>query len=428
MQLAVRLTTINAQARLRNPQALFHALLLLTLGANAVFAVGALPTTRSWRLVADTALTATSVNVGIGVLVRQQYVVNALFRLATRAPHRWPLRWRIMLAEVYQYGGLHVGAAIAAIVWFLLFTATTVTNPGRHAAPVLVVTVMIAAIVIVIVACSSPGMRRRWHDLFEATHRYGGWAALGLFAALTLLLAREDPRGLAAGLAHTPGAWILAGAMVSVLIPWLQLRRVAVDAHVPSSHAAVLRLPDARRAVAGDFVRLAHRRMGQSHAFAAIPDPSGYRVVVSRAGDWTAKLIDSPPREVWVRGVPVAGVASVARLFDRVVWIATGSGIAPCLPHLLAGSSPSHLVWVTRNPVRTYGPALLDEIRTAAPDAEIWDTDARGKPDLAQVAAYAYLRTGADAVICISNQDTTGRLVADLRRRGVPAYGPIWDS
>ena len=178
-----------------------------------------------------------------------------------------------------------------------------------------------------------------------------------------------------------PPAWrtlprpgVLAVAAVSILIPWLQLRRLAVVAHVPSSHAAVLHLPDRRRARAGTFVRLAHRRLGQSHAFAAIPDPDGggYRVIVSRAGDWTAELIDSPPDRIWVRGVPVDGVASVARLFRRVVWIATGSGIAPCLPHLLAGEATrSHLVWVTHSPLHTYGSRLLDEILAAAPDAEI---------------------------------------------------------
>lgn len=63
-----------------------------------------------------------------------------------------------------------------------------------------------------------------------------------------------------------------------------------------------------------------------------------------------------------------------------------------------------------------------------SPPHRIWDTDAYGKPDLADLAAEAYRRAGAEAVICISNQDTTGRLVAELRRRGVPAYGPIWDS
>ena len=34
-------------------------------------------------------------------------------------------------------------------------------------------------------------------------------------------------------------------------------------------------------------------------------------MAVSRVGDWTARFIDNPPEAVWVRGVPVAGVANV---------------------------------------------------------------------------------------------------------------------
>src|SRR5690606_27989374 len=140
MQLAVQVVNIDARARWTHPRAVFQTLLWLTLGANAAFAVAVLPTTRSWRELSETALTATSVNVGLAVLSRQPYVVNALFWLAIRAPRSWPLRWRLRLAEVYQYGGVHVGGAVAATVWFLFFTVETAVHPGHHSTPVRVVT------------------------------------------------------------------------------------------------------------------------------------------------------------------------------------------------------------------------------------------------------------------------------------------------
>ncbi|MET1006117.1 MAG: hypothetical protein ABWX96_11235, partial [Propionibacteriaceae bacterium] len=150
--------------------------------------------------------------------------------------------------------------------------------------------------------------------------------------------------------------------------------------------------------------------------------------VISRAGDWTAATTADAPTTLWVRGVPTAGVATVAVLFRRVLWVATGSGIAPCLPHLFNGVVPARLVWVTRNPERTYGRELLDEIRTAQPDAVIWDTDTLGKPDLATLAQVEQQRSGAEAVIVISNRATTQRTLATLRADGVTAFGPIWDS
>jgi hypothetical protein len=150
-------------------------------------------------------------------------------------------------------------------------------------------------------------------------------------------------------------------------------------------------------------------------------------MAVSRAGDWTARFIDDPPDAVWVRGVPVTGVANVRRLFTRVVIVATGSGIGPVFGHL-GDDVPAHLVWVTRDPYGTYGDGFVNEIMAAAPDATIWNTDERGKPDVLALAYAAYLATGAEAVICVANRSVTQRVVHSLERMRIPAFGPIWDS
>lgn len=121
-------------------------------------------------------------------------------------------------------------------------------------------------------------------------------------------------------------------------------------------------------------------------------------------------------------------MANVETLFKSVVYIATGSGIGPVMPHLLAAQVPIRLIWSTRSPRKTYGDALVEEILLAQPDAVIWDTDERGKPDLVQLAYGAVQLFGAEAVICIANQGLTQRVVAELEARDIPAYGAIWDS
>jgi ferredoxin-NADP reductase len=131
---------------------------------------------------------------------------------------------------------------------------------------------------------------------------------------------------------------------------------------------------------------------------------------------------------VWVRGIPAVGVGNVRKLFTKVVLVATGSGIGPVLGHMLDTTVPSRLVWVTKHPRRTYGDAFVDEIEAAQPDALIWDTDAQGKPDVLQLAYGAYVESGAEAVICVSNRTVTWQVVHGLEQRGIPAFGPIWDS
>ena len=118
-------------------------------------------------------------------------------------------------------------------------------------------------------------------------------------------------------------------------------------------------------------------------------------MIVSRAGDWTAELIDNPPAHIWVRAIPAVEHIVVRKLFSKVVILATGSGIAPALGHLLSAETPSQLVWSTRDATKTYGAALVSEILTAQPDATIWNTDELGRPDTLRLAYRAYITSGA---------------------------------
>lgn len=369
-------------------------------------------------LAAVDASTMVSANVALAALIRQQYVVNLLFRLATAAPTSWPLRVRWTLGKVYHFGGLHVGGAVAATVWFAVLAARTPAT-----VPLLVVTYATLALLVAMVVFALPGLRARFHDRFERTHRFGGWAVLALFGVHAAL---SVPGPLVA----SPQLWVLLVVLVSVAAPWLRLRRVPVDIVTPSPHVALVRFDHGVTPFAGSSTTVSRSPLLEWHSFANVPAPDqhGFRLTISRSGDWTAALIDDRPSHLWVKGIPTAGVGNIDRLFRRVVWVATGSGIGPCLPHLLAREVPSRLVWSTRDPRRTYGDALVDEILGVQPDAVIWDTDAAGKPDLLRLAHQAYRDFDAEAVICISNKRTTWHVVEGMELRGVPAYGAIWDS
>ncbi|WP_433019665.1 hypothetical protein [Kribbella sp. CA-294648] len=345
-------------------------------------------------------------NFALAVLIRQQYVINLLFWLATSVPIHWPLRIRWTMGKVYHFGGLHVGASVCATAWFP-FTA-----------PSLVLTWVILALLLTMIVLALPVLRARQHNWFERAHRFGGWSVLALFALH------------AVATAGTASLWVLGVVTFSVLLPWLRLRRVPVRIERPSRHVALVRFGYGVTPFAGSSTAVSRNPLLEWHSFANVPTPGqpGFRLTISRAGDWTGALIDDAPPYLWVKGIPTAGVGNIDKLFRKVVWVATGSGIGPCLPHLLAGDTPSLLVWSTRHPRQTYGDALVDEILAVQPDAVIWDTDAAGKPDLLALTYQAYLQSGAEAVICISNKSTTWQIVEELELRGIPAFGAIWDS
>ncbi len=373
-------------------------------------------------------------NLTAAVLIRQQYVINALFWLATRAPTSWPLRIRWTLGKVYHFGGIHTSAATAATLWFLIhlavLTAGAIGGNPRVGAVLLVANVALAALLVAIVATALPFVRQKHHDRFERVHRLGGWSALVLFWVVTLVPLLAGPGG---GLAAATGAWpvwALVAVTISVALPWLRLKKVPVEIVSPSDHVALTRFDHGYTPFAGSSTGVSRHPLLEWHSFANVPEPGrdGFRLTISRSGDWTGSFIDDKPEHVWVKGIATAGVANIEVLFRKVVYVATGSGIGPCLPHLLAKEVPAHLIWATRNPVRTYGQDLVDEIRSVQPDALVWDTDADGKPDLVELANEAVLATGAEAVICISNPALTWRVVEGMEQRGIPAYGAIWDS
>lgn len=402
-----------------------HRLILLVITANlVVFGYGS---SNHWWQTANIALIA-QVNFALGILIRQQFFVNALSRLVMKVPKSWPLRLRWALAKGYHLGGLHVGGAICGTLWFLGLTVAATSQVGVG---LLVVYYVQSLLLLGIVMTSRPTFRAKHHDLFERVHRFGGWSLSTLFWIGALLLAdeRRGTSSLLKALAGTPTVWVLVVTTTSSLIPWLLLRRIPIEVTRPSSHVALVKAGQSRP-MAGSTRSIARHPLQQWHSFAVVPTPGapGFRMAVSRAGDWTADFIDNPPSHIWVRGIATAGMANYGTVFRKVVYVVTGSGIGPVLAHVLAARVPHKLVWVTRDPVKTYGQVLVDEILEAQPDTLIWDTDAHGKPDMVKLAYSAYESSDAEAVICVSNKKVTWSVVHGMEQLGIPALGPIWDS
>ena len=128
------LRRIGRHPRLMHYNRLIGLVLLVNL-AVLVYGVGR----GGWWTESGIELTALSnlvlANLSLTILIRQQYVINLLFRIATSAPTSWPLSIRWVLGKVYHFGGLHVGGALAGTLWYAAFVGTLafhVTNglPG----------------------------------------------------------------------------------------------------------------------------------------------------------------------------------------------------------------------------------------------------------------------------------------------------------
>lgn len=388
--------------------------------------------------------TAISANFFVLVLIRLPEAVNALFiifHIAAKHSPSW-IRIRI-LAQVHQYGGIHSSCAVSATVWYILFLGIMASESHWEIAidyANISMMIVIAVLLILMVVSAHPRIRHQWHNYFETMHRFAGWTTVVVFWIQTVLVAyitagTTYPTVVFVEFCVQPSSWFLLATTVIIIYSWTRLRKAPVTQveHL-SNHSIRLYFDHVSDAKSCRAIKLSTSPLMEWHPFACIPEPDkngGFSVIISRAGDWTKSIIESPspPSHFWLKEVAQYGVLWNATMFKRPLIIATGSGIGPCLG--LFNGYPDlkcRVIWSARHIEQVYGSKIVAAVQSADPDAVIIDTHKDGKPVLEELALRLYKDADADAVFVISNPKGTASVVNSLRAQGIGAYGPIWDS
>lgn len=377
---------------------------------------------------------------GVG-LARQPLVVNLLFRCLCWIPRSAPLRIRRLAAKVFHYGGVHSGCGVSAVMWYIGFIvflsreAATNWKANQVSPAILVFSYLILFLLLAIMIAAYPAIRFKRHDYFEFTHRFSGWLAIALFWPLLLLFAQKEKliehKSYANTLVAIPAFWILILLTMSIIQPWLYLRKVPVVAEPISQHAIRLHF-DFTTIRFGKAFAISKHPLRDWHGFAQFMDIDGdhkFSCLVSKAGDWTSDCIARPPTHVWKRGVPVFGFGYCMKMFRSFLMVTTGSGIGPCLSFLaLKDRPPLRMIWQTKSPIKTYGQGIMDSVKVLDPNPVILDTSKTGRQDMLPIVLDMVEKFGPEAVLVVSNPMFTRKMVFDLEARGIPAYGPIFDS
>ncbi|RFU27591.1 hypothetical protein B7463_g8762, partial [Scytalidium lignicola] len=383
--------------------------------------------------------TAASANLMLAILIRQDYILNILFRICWWVPFWMPLRIRRSLAKIYEFGGLHSGTAVCSLLWFTLLTVILTWEWMAiriRDTFVILSSYTIAILLFAMVISAYPEIRIVWHNTFEVLHRFGGWIILILFFPELWLFTRAlghqaGPLSPGAILHKLPAFWILCITTFHVALPWMRLRRLRTEAEHLGVGVHAIRLHFKEKVPHCVVYRIADAPLKEWHSFACIPkaDQTGSSIIVSNAGDWTRKTINNPKKSYYTRGIPTVGVLCMARIFRKVIIVTTGSGIGPCLGTMLfIPKTTCRVIWSTPTPRLTFGDELVDNVLSVDPDAVIVDTEKEGRPDLVVLTFNLYKETGAEAVFCVSNRKVTKHVVYELECRGIPAFGPVWDS
>ena len=85
-----------------------------------------------------------------------------------------------------------------------------------------------------------PKARSSHHDAFERTHRFLGWGALALVWGQVVLLTndyKQVNQTLGNAVVRSAPFWLITVMTISIIIPWLRLRKLEVRCEVLSKHA-----------------------------------------------------------------------------------------------------------------------------------------------------------------------------------------------
>ena len=383
--------------------------------------------------------TIASANMLVAILIRQDYIINILFRLCWLIPFVTPLRIRRSLAKMYEFGGLHSGTGVCSVLWFSLLSGILTWEyiTIRIADPLIVLcTFTVVGTLWAMLITAYPRIRAWRHNIFENIHRFGGWMVLGLLWPQLYLFTRAlghqaGPASPGAVLTKLPAFWFLMVSCFHVALPWMRLRRLHIQPERLGVGVHAIRLYLFETVKNCVVYKIADSPLTEWHSFACVPGPNGNggSLIISNAGDWTRKAINNPKTHYYTRGIPTVGVLCMAQLFRRVIIVTTGSGIGPCLGTIMnIPATRCRLLWSAPEPRLTFGDEICDRVVQIDPKAVVIDTHAIGRKDLVSLAYKLYMEENAEAVFCVSNKALTKHLVYELETRAVPTFGPIWDS
>ncbi|KAK1378636.1 Adenylate-forming reductase [Heracleum sosnowskyi] len=345
-----------------------------------------------------------------------------------------PLRLKLAITSLLQsLGGIHSGCGVSSVAWLIYALVLTLKDRDNTSPEIIGVASAILGLLCLSCLAAFPLIRHLHHNVFERTHRFSGWASLGLLWAFIILTITYDPETKSyrdqSKLIRQQESWLTLAITILTFLPWITVRRVPVRVSAPSGHASLIKFEGGVKA--GILGRISPSPLSEWHAFGIISDNKQEHMMLAGAvGDFTKTLVSKPPKHLWVRQVHFAGLPYLVNMYDRVLVVATGSGICVFLSFLLQPCSANVCVlWVAKGIEQNFGKEIQEMVSGFPKEKVIvHDTALLGRPNVSQMSVDAAKKWGAEVVIVTSNPEGSRDVVDACKASGIPAFGPIWDS
>ncbi|KAL5731922.1 hypothetical protein ACHQM5_004602 [Ranunculus cassubicifolius] len=371
-------------------------------------------------------------------LCRSEALLRIIFWLAVKVLGRpWvPLSLKTATTSFLQcLGGVHSGCGVSSVIWLVYSLVLTLQDRDSTSTAIIALASTILGLLCLSSLAAFPLVRHLHHNVFERSHRFAGWTALLLVWAFIFLDLSYDPTTKSydnmrfSKLIKEQEFWLTFAITFAIILPWVTVRRVPVRVSAQSGHASIIKFEGGVKS--GILGRISPSPLSEWHAFGIISDGKKEHMMLAGAvGDFTKSLVADPPSHLWVRQVHFAGLPYLVNLYNRVLLVATGSGICVFLSFLMQPSSAEVCVlWVAKGIEQNFGKEITEAMKGFPKDKVIvHDTAVSGRPNVSQMSIDAAKRWGAEVVIVTSNPEGSRDVVDACKGAGIAAFGPIWDS
>ncbi|XP_029129615.1 adenylate-forming reductase 06235 [Cajanus cajan] len=398
-----RLSIILIDQGLTFYKGLFVVCMALNIVALALSAVGNFPYAKKRATLFSIG------NILALTLCRSEAFLRVIFWLAVKTLGRPCVSLGIKTATtsfLQSVGGIHSGCGVSSIAWLVYSSVLTLRNKDKTSPEIIVVAFTILSLLLLS-------------------------SLVWLFILLSL---SYEPNShtydfTMSKVVKKQEWWFTLAITIIIIIPWLSVRKVKVSVSAPSNHASIIKFEGGVQA--GLLGRISPSPLSEWHAFGIISDGKKEHMMLAGAvGDYTKSLISTPPKHLWVRTMHFAGLPYLVNLYQRVLLVATGSGICVFLSFLLQPSKADVcLVWVAKDIELNFGKEIRELVNKYPKEKVIvHDTAICGRPNVAEMSVNAAIRWNVEVVIVTSNPEGSRDVLRACKRANIPAFGPIWDS
>ncbi|WP_321313265.1 ferric reductase-like transmembrane domain-containing protein [Halarcobacter sp.] len=338
-------------------------------------------------------------------------------------------------------GYLHKIMAVSALVWFTVHLCYAL---DKVAPEYLSIGINLLILFMIIIGTSLAFFRRKYHNTFENIHRYFGYIAIFLLTIYYLQINFALGNNLSQIL-YKPQSLLICIIVLLLITPWIGTKKIYPKIVHTAPHVIGIQISGKPSFGTYSKITLAN---GYYHPFGDsminFSDLKNRTLYITPAGDRTKKIVKDLNKgqhtlnKCIIKKQRNRGFMYNHSVYDHVLIVVTGGGIAPIIPCMVLNKKTKmDVIWIGRAQDKEFTTELLSKLTQSISNHEIGlhilDTTSNELKNF-KTANYINLALKAvkhykpEVVFIMSNQKFTIDMTYALKKQGVKTYGANFDS